>query len=189
MHAMPSPKRDHLVDTAAAMFSRDGFHATGIDTILAQAGVAKMTLYNHFKSKDDLIVAALEAEGARYVSWLRARADALAEEPADRLLAIFDALEEWFEKEDFNGCVFIKAACEYGPVNHPVHTTAAAQKRAVFDYILENAQSARLRDPRNLAQQILILHEGAIAVAHEFGAPIAARQAKRAASVIIDEAG
>jgi hypothetical protein len=74
-------------------------------------------------------------------------------------------------------------------VNHPVHAAAAAQKRAVFDYIFENAQSARLRDARNLAQQILVLHEGAIAVAHEFGAPIAARQAKRAASVLIDEAG
>jgi AcrR family transcriptional regulator len=186
---MPSPKRDHLVDTAASLFAREGFHATGIDTILAEAGVAKMTLYNHFKSKDELIVAALEVEGGRYVSWLRERSDALAEEPGERLLAIFDALEEWFEREGFNGCVFMKAACEYGPVNHPVHAAAAAQKRAVFDYIVENAQSARLKDPRNLAQQILILHEGAIAVAHEFGAPIAARQAKRAASVIIDDAG
>ena len=72
---MPSPKRDHLVDTAAALFQRDGFHATGIDTILAEAGVAKMTLYNHFKSKDELIVAALEVEGARYIAWLRDRAD------------------------------------------------------------------------------------------------------------------
>lgn len=186
---MPSPKRDHLVDTAASLFAREGFHATGIDTILAEAGVAKMTLYNHFKSKDELIVAALEVEGARYVAWLRERSDALAEEPGERLLAIFDALEEWFEREGFNGCVFMKAACEYAPVSHPVHAAAAAQKRAVFDYIVENAQSARLKDPRNLAQQILILHEGAIAVAHEFGAPIAARQAKRAASVIIDDAG
>ncbi len=185
---MPSPKRDHLVDTAAILFQRDGFHATGIDTILAEAGVAKMTLYNHFKSKDELIVAALEVEGARYIAWLRTRADR-AEEPGERLLAIFDALEEWFENEGFNGCVFMKAACEYGPVNDPVHVAAAAQKRAVFDYMLENAQAARLKDPRNLAQQLLLLHEGAIAVAHEFGAPIAARQAKRAAAVIIDDAG
>ncbi len=186
---MPSPKRDHLVDTAAALFQRDGFHATGIDTILAEAGVAKMTLYNHFKSKDELIVAALEVEGARYIAWLRGRADSLAEEPGERLLAIFDALEEWFEREGFNGCVFMKAACEYGPVTNPVHAAAAAQKRAVFDYMLENATSARLKDPRNLAQQLLLLHEGAIAVAHEFGAPIAARQAKRAAAVVIEDAG
>ncbi|MEN3976260.1 TetR family transcriptional regulator [Emcibacter sp. SYSU 3D8] len=186
---MPSPKRDHLVGTAAALFQRDGFHATGIDTILAQAGVAKMTLYNHFKSKDELIVAALELEGARYIAWLRERADSLAEEPGERLLAIFDALEEWFEQEAFNGCVFMKAASEYSAQNNQIHAAAAAQKRAVFDYMLENAQSARLKDPRNLAQQLLLLHEGAIAVAHEFGAPIAARQAKRAASVIIDDAG
>jgi AcrR family transcriptional regulator len=186
---VPSPKRDHLVDVAAAIFRRDGFHATGIDTILAEAGVAKMTLYNHFKSKDELIVAALQAEGARYAGWLRERADALAEEPGERLLAIFDALEEWFEGGTFSGCLFMKAACEYGAVAHPVHAAAAAQKRGVYDYFLENAQSARLKDPRNLAQQLLVLHEGAIAVAHEFGAPLAARQAKRAAAVIIDDAG
>ncbi|MBI1181109.1 MAG: TetR family transcriptional regulator [Alphaproteobacteria bacterium] len=185
---MPSPKRDHLVETAAALFDRDGFHATGIDTILAEAGVAKMTLYNHFRSKDDLIVAAVERNGERYVAWLRDRIDALAEEPADRLLAVFDALEEWFAGEAFNGCLFLKAAAEFGAVSHPVHAAAAAQKRAVFDLLLETAQAARLKEPRGVAQQMLLLHEGAIAVAHEFGAPIAARQARRAAAVLIEEA-
>ena len=186
---MPSPKRDQLVETAAALFSSHGFHAMGIDTILGEAGVAKMTLYNHFKSKDDLIAAALELNGARYAAWLRERIDALAEEPAERLLAVFDALEEWFHSEGFNGCLSMKAAAEYGDAAHPVHAAAAQQKRAVFELLLENAQAARLKDPRNLSQQLLVLHEGAIAVAHGFGAPIAARQAKRAAAVLIEEAG
>ena len=64
-------RRDHLVETAIRLFNRDGFHATGIDTILSEAGVAKMTLYKHFKSKDDLIVAALRRRDERWMTWFR----------------------------------------------------------------------------------------------------------------------
>ena len=185
---MASKKRDHLVETALELFYQNGFHATGIDTILREAGVAKMTLYNHFKSKGDLIVAALELHDSRFQAWFAARVEKLADTPRERLLVMFDVLAEWFESDAFNGCVFINAAAEYGDCNDPVHETAARHKRLTFDYIVETARQAGSMDPRGLAQQLLLLQEGATVVAHVLDAPIAARQAKRAAGTLIDQA-
>ncbi|MFN3232823.1 MAG: TetR/AcrR family transcriptional regulator [Alphaproteobacteria bacterium] len=184
---MPSSKRDHLVETALGLFYERGFHATGIDTILREAGVAKMTLYNHFKSKDELIVAALDLHDARFMEWFGKRVDELADAPHDKLLVMFDVLEEWFASDAFNGCVFINAAAEYGNCNDPVHEAAARHKRLTFDYIVGLAQQAGATDPRALAQQLLLLQEGAIVVAHVLDAPIAARQARRAAHTLIDQ--
>ncbi|MDA0339919.1 MAG: TetR/AcrR family transcriptional regulator [Proteobacteria bacterium] len=183
---MAISKRDHLVDTALNLFYENGFHATGIDTILREAGVAKMTLYNHFKSKDELIVAALDLRDTRFREWFVARVEAMADTPRDKLLAMFDALEEWFETDAFNGCIFINAAAEYGKCDDPVHESAALHKRLVFDYIVDVAKASGTIDPRGLAQQLLLLQEGAIVVAHVLDAPIAARQAKRAAEALID---
>ncbi len=185
---MASSKRDHLVETALTLFYEQGFHATGIDTILREAGVAKMTLYNHFKSKDELIVAALDLHDARFLEWFAQRVDELADAPRDKLLVMFDVLEEWFNGDAFNGCVFINAAAEYGNCNDPVHEAAARHKRLTFDYIVDMAKQAGSVDPRGLGQQLLLLQEGAIVVAHVLDAPIAARQAKRAAQTLIDQA-
>ena len=89
---MAVSRRDHLVDTALEMFCRDGFHATGIDKILAHAGVAKMTLYNHFRSKDELILAALRRRDEKFRNWFMRAVERLGKTPRNRLLAIFDAL-------------------------------------------------------------------------------------------------
>ncbi len=110
---MAVSRRDHLVDTALEMFCRDGFHATGIDKILAQAGVAKMTLYNHFRSKDELILAVLRRRDERFRRAFVRAVERRASAPRDRLLAIFDALGEWFCRNDFTGCTFINASAEY----------------------------------------------------------------------------
>jgi len=184
---MPSSKRDLLVETALRLFQANGFHATGIDTILREAGVAKMTLYNHFRSKDELIVAALELQDRRFTAWFEERLDDLARTPRDKLLAIFDVLEEWFTSDGFSGCIFINASAEFGGRDHPVHAAAAQQKRAIFDRILTLADAADAADSRNLAQNLLILRDGAVAVAQVLDAPIAARQAKRVARLLIDE--
>src|SRR5690242_19346682 len=96
-----TPKRDHLLDTAFRLFYRDGYHAVGIDTILAEAKLAKMTLYHHFKSKEELIVAALERRGEQ----IRAHRDAAlakaGSSPRKRLLALFDSYASWFAAPDF----------------------------------------------------------------------------------------
>ena len=89
---MASTRRDHLVDTALKLFARGGFHATGIDTILAEAGVAKMTLYNHFRSKEELILAVLRRRDELFRNWFVKRVEQQADQPRQRLIAMFDVL-------------------------------------------------------------------------------------------------
>ena len=124
---MRPSRRDHLVQTALRLFMSDGFHATGIDAILAEAGCAKMTLYNHFKSKNELIVAALERRDHAWREWFQEAVERRASSPRDRMLAIFVALEEWY-RQDFRGCAFINASAEYPRRNHPIHRAAARHK-------------------------------------------------------------
>ena len=185
---MPPSRRDHLVDTALTLFQRNGFHATGIDAILAQAGVAKMTLYNHFKSKDELILAALELRDKRFRDWFSAAVEARADTPRGRLLALFGALDEWIGQPGFGGCTFINAAAEYGRSDDPIHRTAAGHKRLMRDYIRAIAAAAGAPDADTLADALAVLVEGAIVLAHVAGRRDAAKIARRAATVLIERA-
>ncbi len=182
---MASSRRDHLVDTALGMFMRDGFHATGIDGILAEAGVAKMTLYNHFKSKDELILAALRLRGERFRDGLVKGVEARADKPRGRLLALFGALDEGINQPDFNGCAFINASAEYGQPDNPIHQAAAEHKKLIRYYIRQIAAEAGAPDPDTLADTLDLLMEGAIVTAHVSGQKDAAKVARRAATVLI----
>ncbi len=182
---MARRKRDHLVETALGLFMRDGFHATGIDRILAEAGVAKMTLYNNFHSKEALIVAALERHDAAFVDWLQSRVEALADAPGDRLLALFDALDEWVSGDDYHGCPFMKACGEFDDVEDPVHAAALAHKRRVFIYVRELAEAAGADDPARLAGELFLLIEGAMIVAQMTRDRSTARRARAAAEVLV----
>ncbi len=185
---MAVSRRDHLVDTALEMFCRDGFHATGIDKILAEAGVAKMTLYNHFRSKDELILAVLRRRDERFRHAFVRAVERRAAAPRDRLLAIFDALEEWFCRNDFTGCTFINAAAEYTAQHDPIHALSAEHKRLVEAYVRELAEAAEAADPDALARSLMLLFEGATALAHVTGTPDWARHARAAAEVLIADA-
>lgn len=185
---MKPSRRDHLVETALALFMRDGFHATGIDGILSQAGVAKMTLYNHFKSKDDLIVAALCLGGERFRHWFTQAVEAKAENPRGRLLALFGALDEWINQPDFSGCAFINAAAEYGRRDDPIKRAAAGHKHKIRDYVRGLAAEAGAPDANALADGLNLLMEGAIVTAHVSGRRDAALVARRAATLLIKRA-
>ena len=185
---MPASRRDHLVETALTLFQRNGFHATGIDTILTAARVAKMTLYNHFKSKDELILAALRLRDERFREWLIEAVEARADKPRGRLLALFGALDEWINQPDFSGCPFIAAAAEYGRPDDPINRAAAEHKRLVRDYIRSLADQAGAPDADALADVLDLLMEGAIVAAHVSGNRDAAKIARRAAAVLIKRA-
>lgn len=172
-------KREHLVDVAAALFNRHGYHAVGVDMVIAEAGVAKTTLYRHFPSKDDLIVAVLRRDDERFRDDIRKAVEAVP--PADRPLATFDYLETWFAGGAFFGCPFIAAAGEYGQRSSPVFQEAAVHKRLMLAWFEELARGAGLPEPRRAAQYINLLHEGATAIAHIAGGVQAAREAKEAA--------
>jgi AcrR family transcriptional regulator len=164
-----TPKRDLLLDTAADLFYRDGYHAVGIDTILAEAGLAKMTLYHHFASKEELIVAVLERRGRAIGAEIAAAIAAAGTSPRKRLLAFFDWHEQWFERNDFNGCAFIRAVGEYPEARSPIHQAVAKQKQAARDRIELMLAAMEVPDPKSMAIQIHLLLEGAIVSAHTFG--------------------
>ena len=179
-------KRDHLVDTAMRVFQRDGFHAAGIDRILAEAGVAKMTLYNHFRSKDDLILAALRRRDEQFRHWLVRTVEVKARTPRDRILALFDALAEWHASDDFYGCFFLNAAAEFHDADSPTRAAAAEHKRLVGAYILELTRAAGATDPELLAEQIGLLADGATAQAAICRNEQPAMAARRAAAGLLD---
>lgn len=189
---MASNRRDHLIDTALELFRRDGFHATGIDRILAESGVAKMTLYKHFRSKDDLILAAVRRGDEQFRNWLTRAVERRGRTPRERLLALFDALEEWFARPDFAGCTFINASAEFGAPDDPIHAAAAEHKRLVLGYIRGLARAAGAPDAEGLARQLMLLTEGAIVITQVSGQGSgeigAAAEARRAAEVLIGQA-
>lgn len=180
-----TPKRDRLLDTAAALFYRDGYHAVGIDRILAESGLAKMTLYHHFASKEELIVAALERRGLVIGTAIAAALDAAGSSPRKRLQALFDWHERWFDSREFNGCAFIRAVGEYPEADSPVHQAVVRHKTRVRAKIAELLSGLQVSDPAGLAKQILLLLEGAIVSAHTFGDPTIIRSARDAALTLI----
>jgi len=186
---MAVSRREQLIDTAVELFYRDGFHATGIDKILAQAGVAKMTLYKHFKSKDELILAALRRRDEQFRNWFMRAVEGRAADPRERLLAVFDALGEWFARPNFRGCMFVNASAEYCNCDDPINVAAAEHKRLVRNYVRGLAKDAAARDPDELADQLMLVIEGATAMAHTCAETGAAARARRTAEILLDHAG
>jgi AcrR family transcriptional regulator len=159
--------RDRILDTASELFYRDGYHAVGIDTIVARSGVAKMTLYRHFPSKDDLIAAYLERANVEYWDWLEAEIEDV-EDPG-KLGAAFDAIAKLAASPRCLGCTFQAAASEFPDLDHPGHRVALAHKRQALERFGELARQAGLRDPDGLASQLVLLMDGAWVAARMFG--------------------
>lgn len=183
---MRPSKRDQIVDTALDLFYRGGFNATGIDKVLSNADVARMTLYNHFKSKEELILAVLRRRDELFRGWLTRSIEKNAETPRDKLLALFDAHAEWFAEEKFRGCLFINAAAEFSGNSDSVHAVAADHKRIITSFIHGLAVAAGANRPEVLSDQISLLLEGAIVSALISDDDSWARKARDAAEVLID---
>lgn len=162
---MRPSKRDELVRESLKIFYRDGFHATGMDLLSAETGISKTTMFKHFRSKEDLILATLRLRDENFRNWLFRRMEQ-AGPPRAQLLAMFDALKEWFEEPGFRSCMFIKAASEYPDPGHPIHAQAAEHKRLLFRQLEKIAADAGANDPAALARTLLLLKEGAIVTAH-----------------------
>ena len=186
--AKTSSKRDRLLETAWELFYRDGYHASGIDRILAEAGVAKMTLYKHFRSKEELILAVLEKRSAQFHDSFTEFMNAKKRTPERDLLAVFDWLVTWVESKDFRGCLFQKAMAEYQELEDPIHRAALAHKAAFHGEIRRLVVAAGLAKPKGLAEQLAILVEGAIVSSHALGVSIPAVHAREAARELIKSA-
>ena len=184
-----SPRREHLIDTAIVLFAEHGYHATGIDAILAAAGVSKKTLYRHFRSKDELILAALKKYDGLFRNDFMRQVEARAETPRARLLAVFDVAADWFQENNFYGCMYINAIGEYAAPNTPIRQVCKEFKALMRRYIESLCVDLRVPDPAGLAEELALLLEGAIVTAQVSETRARAAQvAATAAAVLIDRA-
>jgi AcrR family transcriptional regulator len=180
--------RDRLIDTAIALFNRNGFHATGVDRIVAVAKVAKKTLYAHFPSKEDLILAALSRKRAAFADTFLPAVLATSPEPRERLLNLFELAKVWFKEPEFFGCIFVNAAAEYSDPGHSINAAAKEYKTILRTFAHAQAEAGGAADPDILADQIALLFEGATTVAQVSGCPEAAATARSIAVQLIDSA-
>jgi len=166
---MPPSRRDDLIDAAMHVFYKHGFHASSLDDIQREGGISRMTLYNHFKSKDELVVAAMRRRDEIFRNSLMKFVESKAKTPRERLLAVFDFHEEWFTGNEFCGCMFINASAEFSAADSPPRRLAAEHKQEIVRYLTGLCKAAGLDDPGGVAEQLNILLEGAIVSARVVG--------------------
>jgi AcrR family transcriptional regulator len=180
--------RARVVDTAYELFSVHGIRAVGVDRISAEAGVTKKTLYSHFRSKDDLVLAFLDQREQRWTrAWLEAEIERLAPTPGDRLLTLFDVLDKWFRRRDFEGCSFISTLLETQDQDGPVQRECRRQLDLIRAMLEEHARQAGAHDPERTGYQVQILMMGAIVSATR-GDKNAARRARTVAALLVEDA-
>lgn len=178
-----TPGAQRILDVASELFYWHGIHAVGVDTIAAESGVTKRTLYDRFGSKDNLIAAYLDARDRRWRETVSTRLHDAPPDPVTRVLVPFDVLPEWLAPST-RGCGFINAFAELPDPDHPGQRIVVAEKewlRALFRDLL-TAAGASGNDVDTLATQLLSLHEGAIvsyAITNDTSAAAAARAAAK----------
>src|SRR4051812_10591187 len=178
--AKPAMK-DRILETADRLFYLQGIRAVGVDTIAAEIGISKRTLYNHFPSKDALIAAYLER---RFVAPRPSD-----KPPVEQILATFDSLERRFAAKDFRGCPFVNAVAELGSEDQSVRKIAIAFKESRRLWFRDHLVQLGVADAEGLATQLVLLVDGSIAQDLVRNDPAMARAAKQAATVLLKNAG
>lgn len=184
-----TPAGRRVLDVASRLFYAEGIHAVGVEAIAATAGVTKKTLYASFGSKDRLVAAYLAERDERWRRWLTGRVEEHAGSATDRLLATFDAMGAWIDKEDPRGCGFVNAIAEIPSAEHPGHAVVVEQKRWLRDYLTELASAAGAAAPEDVGKALMLLHEGVAVSAATGCVPDAARRAREAANTLLGGTG
>ena len=182
----PRAARERILESAYELFSRRGLRGVGVDEVIASAGVAKATLYAHFPSKDDLALAFLEEREQRWTrAFVVAEAQRRGTTPEEQLLAVFDAFDEWFRRDDFEGCSFMKLLFELGP-EHPAGRASVQYLDNICSILRGLAEEAGLRDADTFARSMQLLMEGSIGAAAA-GDADAAHRAQAMARTLIEQ--
>ena len=177
---------ERLIRTAYDLFCRHGIASVGVDQIIAKARVAKMTLYRRFRSKDELALLILDRREERWTfGWLKKEVDRRSDKPEERLLAMFDVLDEWFARPDFEGCLFVNSLLEAHGTASVIGAASAEKLANIRAFLRQVIEEADIRDPANFALQWQTLMSGAIVMARQ-GALDAAPRAREVASLFLE---
>lgn len=178
--------RERILDASYELFSQRGIRSVGVNEVIERAGVATATLYRHFPSKDELVLAFLALREQRWTrDFVEAGAMSRGSDPEQRLLAIFDVFDEWFHREDFEACSFINVLIEMGP-EHSAGSASVWHLEQIRSIVRRLAEEAGLRDTESLARSFHILMKGSIIAASE-GDTQAAQRGKSMASLLIEQ--
>jgi AcrR family transcriptional regulator len=176
--------RARILGAAYELFSRRGVRGVGVEEVIERADVAKATLYRHFQSKDELVLAFLELREQRWtLDWVESEARGRGATPEEQLLAIFDVFDEWFHREDFEGCSFINVLLEMRD-NGELAEASTGYLKNIRSLIRRLASEAGLRDPDSFSHSWHILMKGSIVAAGE-GDVEAAQRAKAMARQLV----
>jgi AcrR family transcriptional regulator len=183
----PADARERILRTSYELFRRNGVNIIGIDRIVAESGVAKTTLYRHFRSREDLVLAVLERHEELWTwGWLDDEIKRRARTPEAQLLAVFDAFDDWFHQPDYEGCLFTNSLLETHDRASRVRSTSM-EKLAIIRVLLQKlAEEAGIRGPEVFARQIQMLMLGSIVAAVD-GNLEAARQARVLAGLFLEQ--
>jgi AcrR family transcriptional regulator len=182
----PERARDRIFRVAKDLFYRRGIRAVGVETIVAEAGATKMSLYRSFPSKDELIVAYLQDRDAKYWRWWDKVMAEHPNDPRQQLRDIFHALAARIVDVSYRGCAFTNAAVEFPEPAHPGRAVATANKQQLRARLRALSEAIGARDPRGLADQLVLLFEGAYSSSQTLGPTGPAATVADAAEAIIE---
>jgi len=157
--------RSTLIEAAHQLFYINGYRATGVDRVVEEAGITKKTLYNHFPSKTDLIVAALEHRDALYLQWLEEQLAVVTGDPEARFDQLLDSVAHWIELQGEHGCMFINALAEFGGGADEIARAVSIHKKRVAHFLEQFAREAGLNNPIAVAWQVSLILEGLVSMA------------------------
>jgi AcrR family transcriptional regulator len=174
-----------ILNAAARLFYRRGIRAVSVDEVAAAASVTKVTVYKHYRAKDELVASCLHALDQRFFDWFVHEVEARTDDPHGRLLAVFDVLDLWFRRRDFRGCAFINTTVELADPRHPAQDAVMAHKTRCRRYFRALGEAAGADDPDLISDQWMLLTEGATITALVEGDLAAAHKARAGAQAIL----
>lgn len=186
---MAKNARERLLTAAEELFYAEGIRAVGVERILEESGVGRASFYRHFASKDDLVVEVLRGRDVRYREWMARSVEARAASPHDRPLAVFDVLADRFAQADFRGCAFINTIVETADAGSAAHRAADEHKRAMTAYLEGLLADAGWSEAESLAEQQLLLMDGATVTAVRENGPKAASRSRTIFATLLAAAG
>ena len=184
-----SKVKNRIIETASSLFYKNGYNSTGINEIIAEAGIAKATLYNHFKSKEDICLAYLRFKDVSFIKDIDAFSSS---KPAGekQVLAIFDFLELFFQTKDFNGCWCVKTISEIPSNNVVIRYEIQKQKNAFIELIstlvTKNLKNIKSEEVNSLSRKIYLLYESAVSESHLHQSDWPIKEAKNLCAVILN---